>query len=324
MRESAYEGEVRCAVRFKRIASQEISTMKVKQNSVRKVSMICALCLISIFLGYKDCYAVRTDTIPKEDIARYEAVARVYVEQTRAWKPEEYRLTFVWLDDDLEIALFRVVDKESLAASRERQKAEGYTRMITDPTEGEILVHTKEMKAYEYNPDMAPSLSAAAAQSKAAPTREQLEMKALDKTFFEIADYLETHLPITPNTLEHIGFGWDWESSGRDKNRTDYKAYNYQLSDGTIIEEVELRHYDAAKKRGSFLVFTFGQNAITREVLESEFGEFVLYAAPRGKSVHERITWGKELSPNLTVMFGQNQFTRETVEVTFDNNYPKE
>lgn len=127
----------------------------MRVNGFGAISLLLLLCIVLHFLICQKGVAMRSKNIPQEKLEVYTAVADEYVQASREWKPGEYRLTFNWFDNKLELAAFSAVNLESLMQTTLKQKAEGYKSLSTDPTEFTIFVHTGELKAYEDTPKMA-------------------------------------------------------------------------------------------------------------------------------------------------------------------------
>lgn len=130
------------------------SMMKLSHFLATRYVFVFCLCLAIYFLACGSGYAMRTKNIPQEKLEQYETIARKYVEDSRGWKRNEYKFRFLWHDDALDMALFDAVNIESLEKTRKRQRELGPNYLMEDPTSFGIMVHTKELKAYEDSQDI--------------------------------------------------------------------------------------------------------------------------------------------------------------------------
>ena len=143
------------------------------------------------------------------------------------------------------------------------------------------------------------------------------QMKRIGMSFPELLHNLKANRPITYDTLVGIGFsGMSVETSS---NRVTYTDTDIELADGNILNKVELRAYDG----GSFLVVSFDEPTSKRAQLEAEFGVFHLFAAPRGKSIHEEIVYRNNTIENFTLMYGLDQTTREIRGFSIESVFPR-
>jgi hypothetical protein len=142
-------------------------------------------------------------------------------------------------------------------------------------------------------------------------------MKRLEISFVELIRNIKQNRPVTNRTLTALGLS-DLQKKSF-SNGAHYTETDILLSDGNIIEKIELRESD----KGSLLVFYLGQHSVTRKDLEEEFGSFSLRDIPKGRSIKERIVYSNDTIENFTVMFGLDQTTRELLVVSIKSVFNK-
>ena len=127
--------------------------MKAKIFIANKWTIAIYVFIIN-FLICSNGYTMKTKDISNYELNKYESIARQYVESSRGWKPSEYKIRFSFIDPELEMCVFDANNIRSSEEVKKRAQAENYQGIRQDPSWFFIMVHTRELKAYEDNPDI--------------------------------------------------------------------------------------------------------------------------------------------------------------------------
>ncbi|MCL2684292.1 MAG: hypothetical protein FWE55_03515, partial [Synergistaceae bacterium] len=75
---------------------------------------------------------------------------------------------------------------------------------------------------------------------------------------------------------------------------------------------------DSEKKTGSFFTFVIREGIISRQTVDAELGQFIIYAGPTGNSWDETITFIRHVG-KYSILAGYSQLEKDVLKVlSFD------
>ena len=157
--------------------------------------------------------------------------------------------------------------------------------------------------------------------NKAAESFQQAAQAAvdtpLDMSFSSLANRLAGEMPISVEKLNALGIPLSLKRS--DGSRTYYAGGPVLLNDGILLDKFDLRVIDSEDKTGTFFTFTIQEGIISRQTVESELGQFSLYATPTGSSWEETITFIRHVG-EYSILTGYSQLEKDRLKVlSFDS-----
>ena len=135
---------------------------------------------------------------------------------------------------------------------------------------------------------------------------DEVNIMKLDMNIFCLLNLLEDNMPLTRQKIMNIGF--ELIKDGWGGGRIDYISIPIELNDGTILDGIELRDINTQFEIGTFFLLHIKNKRITRKELEENFGEFTIFALPRGDSVLEKIVYRKRIGKfDIRAAYGQEE-----------------